>query len=110
MQVAVAKNFDELVGDDKDALIEFYAPWCGHCKSLEPKYDELAQKVHYILTAFSIQKKTWLYLVDGFDHVFALCIKIHMKCFFPFFLCYQYIAKRKYSIENFLIAFGTFLC
>lgn len=46
LQVVVAKNFDEIVNDEeRDVLIEFYAPWCGHCKSLEPKYQELAEKV-----------------------------------------------------------------
>lgn len=45
-QVVVAENFDEIVNaDDKDVLIEFYAPWCGHCKNLEPKYKELGEKV-----------------------------------------------------------------
>jgi protein disulfide isomerase family A protein 3 len=44
VKVVVAKNFDEIVNDNsKDVLIEFYAPWCGHCKSLAPKYDELAK-------------------------------------------------------------------
>ncbi|KAK4872052.1 hypothetical protein RN001_016176 [Aquatica leii] len=44
VKIAVAKNFDEVVTNNgKDTLIEFYAPWCGHCKKLTPIYDELAK-------------------------------------------------------------------
>nr|KAF6388283.1 protein disulfide isomerase family A member 3 [Myotis myotis] len=46
VKVVVAENFDEIVNDvNKDVLIEFYAPWCGHCKNLEPKYKELGEKL-----------------------------------------------------------------
>jgi protein disulfide-isomerase A6 len=40
-----ADNFKKEVLDDKDSmwLVEFYAPWCGHCKQLAPSY-ELAAK------------------------------------------------------------------
>lgn len=50
LKVAVAKNFDEVVvNNGKDVLIEFYAPWCGHCKKLAPIFDELAEKVRKLL-------------------------------------------------------------
>lgn len=56
-QVVVGETFDEIVNDPtKDVLIEFYAPWCGHCKNLEPIYRELGEKVgnylHDFLTFF----------------------------------------------------------
>lgn len=29
--VLVADEFDDVVAEDKDLLVEFYAPWCGQC-------------------------------------------------------------------------------
>merc|ERR1719421_2470739 len=46
VKVIVGKNLEEeCFHAEKDVLLEVYAPWCGHCKKLEPEYIKVGKKV-----------------------------------------------------------------
>lgn len=44
--ILTAASYDKaIVHADGVSMVEFYAPWCGHCKNLSPHYKTVAQKL-----------------------------------------------------------------
>ena len=37
-------DFPQVLQDHPYILIEFYAPWCGHCKTFAPVFENLARQ------------------------------------------------------------------
>lgn len=50
-------NFDDIVlKSGKPTLVEFFAPWCGHCKTLAPIWEDLANTYEHAKDKVQIAK------------------------------------------------------
>jgi protein disulfide-isomerase A1 len=64
----VGKNFAQIVTDsDDDVLVEFYAPWCGHCKKLAPIWEEVAQELKNVPHLKLAKMDSTMNEVDGVE-------------------------------------------
>jgi protein disulfide-isomerase A6 len=52
-------------------LVEFYAPWCGHCKSLAPEYEKAAKALKGIanIAAIDADKEKTDVQIQGFPTI-----------------------------------------
>ncbi|PFH33740.1 putative thioredoxin [Besnoitia besnoiti] len=56
VKTVVGATFKQIVMEsDEDVFIEFYAPWCGYCRKLEPAYKELAARLRDV-TGLTVAK------------------------------------------------------
>nr|CCC51765.1 protein disulfide isomerase [Trypanosoma vivax Y486] len=74
----VGSTFDHHVRSGKDLLIEFFAPWCGHCQRLAPTYAKLAKEVeaaNVIIGALDATANDWdttMFKVTGLPTIYFL--------------------------------------
>ncbi|KAI8093828.1 thioredoxin-like protein [Halteromyces radiatus] len=61
VHVLTQDNFKTVMDGSRPALVEFYAPWCGHCKNLAPVYAELGD-------AFAHSDEVVIAKVDADEH------------------------------------------
>ena len=69
---ATDKTFKkEVLQHNGIVIVEFYAPWCGHCKSLEPEYEKAASLLKGVVKVVAVdatesQSLASQYQVQGF--------------------------------------------
>ncbi|POW01636.1 hypothetical protein PSTT_12345 [Puccinia striiformis] len=85
-----------LAGSSKGTMVAFYAPWCGHCRSLVPEYQKAASNVKDLVTFVAVD-------CDAAENKAACSTDYQVKgqfpnaCLFPWDTCTYTVSRRKKS-------------
>lgn len=66
VQVATKANFDKIIAGDL-TLVKFYAPWCGHCKTLAPEFEKASTTLAGVATLAEVDCTQEKELASKFD-------------------------------------------
>ena len=66
------KDFEEVLGQHKTALVYFWAPWCGPCRLMQPILTEIENEKQLTILKLNIDEnpeKTEQYKVMSIPHM-----------------------------------------
>ncbi|KAF5959534.1 hypothetical protein HYC85_000743 [Camellia sinensis] len=75
-------NFSDFISKNRYVMVEFYAPWCGHCQALVPEYAAAATelKSEVVLAKVDATEESELaqkYEIQGFPTVYFFIDGVH---------------------------------
>ncbi|KAL7252929.1 hypothetical protein ACSBR1_007478 [Camellia fascicularis] len=75
-------NFSDFIANNRYVMVEFYAPWCGHCQALTPEYAAAATELkgEVVLAKVDATEESELgqkYEIQGFPTVYFFIDGVH---------------------------------
>lgn len=65
-------SFKSSVAEHDTILVEFFAPWCGHCKRLAPEYDRAATSLKSNDPAVPLAKVIALIIYQSYNNCYFI--------------------------------------
>ena len=72
--IQFGQNLESTIASGRPLLVQFYAPWCGHCQQLAPTWEKIGNKIGHDVTVGKLdctqhQNLAQKYSIRGFPTI-----------------------------------------